>query len=281
MYCNRILFVFILYFALNLSHGQKDIKFFRNDYIYLEATESFYKINSLNKNFFDAKRACSLEGASLWYPENKEEAEAVISYWNSTQPTWWSVTLGMSDLIVKGLFETIDGKPVSDVYHNWNLGEPNNSGNIEDCVVIFSTGKMNDISCNTMNPFICKKTLQSLEWDQQCNMPDLDYKYNEKTGKCYKIHPVPLNWTEAYNVCSSEQSHLPVANDWVVINTLVKLFETAPKEWNAGSYLRGIYHLGIHNRFNDGWQTVKGTPFNNSLALWGTRLNDGSYDQGA
>nr|QWY13112.1 IML15 [Mythimna separata] len=278
MFSNKILVVFIVYFALNLSHGQKDVKFFRNDYVYLDATESFYKINSLIKNFFDAKRACALEGASLWYPENQEEADAVISHWNSTQPTWWAVTIGMSDLIVKGLFETIDGKRVADVYHNWNLGEPNDSGN-EDCVIIFSSGKMNDVACDRKFPYFCKKTLQSLEWNQACNMPDLDYSLNEKSGKCYKVHSVPLNWTDAYNVCSSEQSYLSVANSWLEINDLVKLTETKLKDWNGGSYLRGIYHLGFHSRFNEGWQTVQGTPVNGSIALFGSRLNEGSHDQ--
>ncbi|KAJ8732503.1 hypothetical protein PYW07_015102 [Mythimna separata] len=216
MFPYKILVVFIVHFAVNLAHGQKDVKFFRKDYVYLDATKSFYKINSLPKNFFDAKRACALEGASLWYPENQEEADAVISYWNSTQHTWWSVTLGMSDLLVKGLFETIDGKPVADVYHNWSTGEPNDSGT-EDCVVIMSSGKMNDVSCNRKFPYFCKKTLQSLEWNKPCNMPDLDYHLNEKSGNCYK--------------------------------------------------------------FNEGWQTVQGTPVNGSIALWGSRLNEGSHDQ--
>lgn len=279
MNSKRILVVFIVYFASNFSHGLKDKKFFRNDYTYLEATESFYKISPLPKTFSDAKKACSLEGASLWYPENQEEADAVISYWNSTQPTWWSVTLGMSDLLVKGLFETIDGKRVADVYHNWSIGEPNNYLGIEDCVILFVNGKMIDVPCDKMNPYICKKTLETLEWNQHCNMPDLDYTYNEKSGNCYKLHSVPLNWTDAYNVCSSEQSYLSVVNNWLELEDLVKLTETGPKTWDAGSYIRGMYHLGFHNRFNEGWQTVKGTALNGSVALWGHQLSGGINDQ--
>lgn len=52
---------------------------------------------------------CALEGASLFYPEDDNEAHAVLSFWNNTQP-FWSVHVGISDLIVKGVFETIHGK---------------------------------------------------------------------------------------------------------------------------------------------------------------------------
>lgn len=54
---------------------------------------------------------CALEGASLFYPENDDEAHAVLSFWNATQPYRW-VYVGISDLIVKGVFETIDGKHI-------------------------------------------------------------------------------------------------------------------------------------------------------------------------
>lgn len=52
---------------------------------------------------------CALEGASLFYPEDDNEAQAVLAFWNVTQPFSW-VFIGISDLIAKGVFETIDGK---------------------------------------------------------------------------------------------------------------------------------------------------------------------------
>ena len=93
----------------------------------------------------------------------------------------------------------------------------------------------------------------------QQNVYFLEYAYNAKSGSCYKLHATPLNWTDAYNVCSAEQSYLAVLNNWMEVDELVKLTETGPKDWIAGSYLRGMYHVGFHNRFNDGWSTVKGT----------------------
>lgn len=41
-------------------------------------------------------------------------------------------------------------------YTNWNRGEPNDAGGIEDCVSMINTGKWNDINCFFSKPFVCK-----------------------------------------------------------------------------------------------------------------------------
>lgn len=86
---------------------------------YIETFGSYYKFHSTPKPWRDAKRICSEEGASLFYPENTAEANAVISYWKLTENdsqhgttgTWHTgwVYVGMSDIISEGVFETIDG----------------------------------------------------------------------------------------------------------------------------------------------------------------------------
>ena len=61
------------------------------------------------RTWADAKRVCTLEGGTFWHPDNENEANAVISFWNSTQPhiTW--VYVGLSDTVSKKLFETTEG----------------------------------------------------------------------------------------------------------------------------------------------------------------------------
>ena len=87
---------------------------FRDDYNYIEAVKSFYKYHRTPKNWRDAKRVCAQEGTSLFYPENSDEANAVISFWKPYQTntpiddSW--VFVGISDIISEGEFETIDGK---------------------------------------------------------------------------------------------------------------------------------------------------------------------------
>lgn len=52
---------------------------------------------------------CEMEGATLFYPDDDDEANSVISFWNETQPFSW-VFVGISSPNVKRVFETVDGK---------------------------------------------------------------------------------------------------------------------------------------------------------------------------
>ena len=80
------------------------------DYTYIETSKALYKIHTTPQTWNDARRMCAREGASLFYPENSDEADAVLSFWNRTQPTYERLFLGMSELMDRGIFETIDGK---------------------------------------------------------------------------------------------------------------------------------------------------------------------------
>lgn len=87
---------------------QRDKKFFRKDYTFLEATNTFYKIHTIQRSWADAKKICKLEGASFYYAENDDEAKVVLDFWHQTQPLP-RVWVGISDLVAKGVFETYDG----------------------------------------------------------------------------------------------------------------------------------------------------------------------------
>ncbi|KAJ8725733.1 hypothetical protein PYW08_003916 [Mythimna loreyi] len=250
------------------SYGQSADKFFRNDYNYMEPYQSFYKLHTTIRTWTDAKRVCALEGATLWHPDHDNEANDLIAFWKRTKPQIEWIFVGLSDLLVEGLFETVNGKPISQVYNNWEPGQPDNYRGVQDCTRLKNSGGMDDIECTAKYPFICKKTLSSLEWNNQCNIPDVDYIYNNVNGNCYKLHTTPMSWTEAYAVCQAEQSTLAVVRSQSDADFLAKLSESTPKPRVTGKYQRGIYHLGFHNRLNEGWQTVTGTPLNINDDVW-------------
>ncbi|KAJ8725734.1 hypothetical protein PYW08_003917 [Mythimna loreyi] len=171
-------------------------------------------------------------------------------------------------MLVEGVFETVDGKSISEVYTNWRQGEPNNHGN-EDCVdFTIDNEKMNDNSCGRPFHFICKKSLKTLDWNFNCDIPNLDYTLSKQSAKCYKLHTTPLNWNEAYSQCQLEQSSLAVINNNYERDFLVKLLESTPRPRVTTQYQRGMYHLGFYNKLNQGWQTVKGTPLNVDKDAW-------------
>ncbi|XP_028037911.1 C-type mannose receptor 2-like [Bombyx mandarina] len=259
-----------------LIHGQRENKFFRKDYTYIESTESFYKIHTLFKKWVDAKKTCEMEGATFFYPDDKFEFDAVTTYWNTTQPFEW-ISIGISAQMAKGVFETVDGVSIMDVYNKWKPGEPNDSHNNEDCVVIHrNDGLMNDDDCAKSFPFICKKTLASLEWNVNCDIPNTDYAYSDVLGRCYKMYLTPMTWSEAYRVCSADQSYLAIINTKEEADHLVNMTRLAPKDKVRGKYLAGAVFLGFHNKNKDGWTTIKGGALDNSgYTQWGNGQPDG------
>ncbi|KAJ8722622.1 hypothetical protein PYW07_003802 [Mythimna separata] len=166
------------------SYGERSNKFFRNDYNYIEAFQSFYKLHPIPQNWTDAKRVCALEGATLWHPENDNEANELIASWQKANPNIEWIFVGLSDLLVEGVFETVSGKPTSQVYSKWDPSQPDNYRGIQDCVRLKNIGVLDDVECHHKYPFTCKKTLSSLEWNYQCKIPNLDYVYNKLNNNC-------------------------------------------------------------------------------------------------
>ena len=66
------------------------------------------------------------------------------------------VWIGFTDNGTEGAFGWSDGTPAK--YTNWNPGEPNNSGGVEDCagVNFGDWGYWNDYDCASALPFVCE-----------------------------------------------------------------------------------------------------------------------------
>merc|ERR1711998_731875 len=64
------------------------------------------------------------------------------------------VWIGYTDEIVEGEWKWIDGS--GSVYTNWAEGEPNDSGDNEDCGQMYFDGSWNDNDCSTQLAFICE-----------------------------------------------------------------------------------------------------------------------------
>nr|QWY13107.1 IML10 [Mythimna separata] len=263
---------FLVFLFLNFasdSYGQRAKNYFRKDYNYIEEVKASYKIHATPRSWTDAKQVCALESATLFYPENQKEARVVTSFWKETKPELKEMWIGLSDLLVEGVFETVDGKPISDVYVNWRFTEPNNRDDNEDCVALKDEdGQMNDLNCRIHAHFICKKSLNTLDWNFDCDMPNLDYTLGHGIGKCYKLHTTPLTWNEAYAICQLEQSTLAVINNKRERDYLVKLTASIPRPRVKEQYQRGIYHLGFYNKLKQGWKTVEGIALNVDNDAW-------------
>ena len=72
-----------------------------------------------------------------------------------------SILQSISDYDLDSLYLFVSGHIWSDfspvTYTYWAPGEPNNAGNVEDCVEMYpNDGKWNDIRCDGKRNWICK-----------------------------------------------------------------------------------------------------------------------------
>jgi len=121
-------------------------------------TGNCYKSFSSTAEWPDAKTACENWGGYLVTIHFQDEMTFVDNLASCGQ--FW---IGLSDLKSENTFQWTDGALLANsaAYANWDPGEPNNKGNSEDCVHVYSNGKWNDEDCDADKCFVCEKNLQS------------------------------------------------------------------------------------------------------------------------
>ncbi|XP_041352343.1 macrophage mannose receptor 1-like [Gigantopelta aegis] len=115
------------------------------------------KVTSYKKQFPGARAKCSEAGDRLVVLDT-ERKNAVVSVYVNTNigPAWYII--GLSDVQTEGAFLWEDGHVVT--FTKWRLGEPNDDGGKEDCVVLESKIKSwVDIPCTYSELYICEKLL--------------------------------------------------------------------------------------------------------------------------
>jgi hypothetical protein len=101
-----------------------------------------------------ARAACLAQSGDLASITSAVENAFVAA--NITATSW----LGGTDAASEGTWLWSNGDAFS--YTNWNAGEPNNSGGIENCNTIYGAatgllGLWNDADCTTMYPYVCER----------------------------------------------------------------------------------------------------------------------------
>jgi len=124
--------------------------------------------------------------------------------------------IGFTDDHTEGTFQFSSG--ASPAYANsaglWNTGEPNNSGGNENCAQVWSTGKLNDLSCTTT-------TVGSGDYLWGCceapaspvNTCPAGFTGQDASGMCYKALTVSggYSWDAASSACRALNS----GNAWL------------------------------------------------------------------
>ncbi|KAG8222666.1 hypothetical protein J437_LFUL003788 [Ladona fulva] len=93
---------------------------------------------------------CEDEGGHLAVVDSKEEGGVLITLIKKEQ-----TYIGAHDRVTEGKFMTIFGASMGN-HIAWSGNQPDNSGGNEHCVTITTSGKLNDVPCTHIAPFICE-----------------------------------------------------------------------------------------------------------------------------
>uniref|UniRef100_I3MWG4 Fc epsilon receptor II n=1 Tax=Ictidomys tridecemlineatus TaxID=43179 RepID=I3MWG4_ICTTR len=118
---------------------------------WLHFRQKCYYFGQGAKRWVQARFTCDdLEGR-LVSIHSQEEQDFLTKRANK-RGSW----IGLRDLDLEGEFIWMDGSPLD--YSNWNLGEPNNGDQGEDCVMMLGSGKWNDASCRgELDAWVCEQ----------------------------------------------------------------------------------------------------------------------------
>uniref|UniRef100_A0A8C0JBE1 C-type lectin domain-containing protein n=1 Tax=Chelonoidis abingdonii TaxID=106734 RepID=A0A8C0JBE1_CHEAB len=84
---------------------------------------------------------------------NSHAQQNFIMYRTRNQRFW----IGLSDKNSEGEWKWIDGSNSTTGFTYWKEGEPNNSGQNEDCAHVWTYGEWNDVDCTYKCYYICEK----------------------------------------------------------------------------------------------------------------------------
>lgn len=116
--------------------------------------EGAFLVCETPRTWADARAFCQTRGSDLAVVDSAAKNAWLASL--SPEAAW----LGLSDSAIEGTFAWVNGSAVGTSY--WNDGEPNDSGGVEDCVGMFTSGdtagKWNDFDCSATHAFFCEDT---------------------------------------------------------------------------------------------------------------------------
>ncbi|XP_070610687.1 C-type lectin lectoxin-Thr1-like [Erythrolamprus reginae] len=118
-----------------------------------------YKVFDDYKNWTDAEMFCRKykPGCHLASIHSSEESDDLAEYVTDYHSSGGRVWIGLNDPKKQRTWEWTDRSRNSHL--KWNPGEPNNSGNNEDCVELWDGSgynNWNDENCVSERPFLCQ-----------------------------------------------------------------------------------------------------------------------------
>ncbi|XP_041975633.1 C-type mannose receptor 2-like [Aricia agestis] len=207
-------------FVCNLLSNIAGAKFekFRNDYMWADQVQTYYKLHGQPTHWYQAKQSCEDEGTMLLIPDTFNEMDNIKVLMSNMKSEYSAIFVGIHDQYSDGNYVTVRGDHLTGTVQGimWAEGSPDSYEDNEHCVVMNRLGLLDDRPCTDVYPFICKIAADDFKYHEECDGFDTGYVLqNVSVGqhpKCYKFHREPLSWFEAYATCFREEGELAIIN---------------------------------------------------------------------
>ncbi|XP_046735841.1 hemolymph lipopolysaccharide-binding protein-like isoform X2 [Diprion similis] len=126
----------------------------RKNYIYTPGIGA-HKLHTATSSWNMARHNCQDEGGHLAVINSADEAQIIGHLVDTANLDM--IWIGAHDLFNTGEFVTVQGESIFKAgYNSWERGEPNNAENVEHCVTIKRSGRLNDRNCRDTLSYICE-----------------------------------------------------------------------------------------------------------------------------
>ncbi|KAJ9574201.1 hypothetical protein L9F63_008457 [Diploptera punctata] len=125
----------------------------------------YYKLYINLRSWQEAERMCAADNGHLAIINSESESvvlkqllsEVTVVPGTDSETNDYAL-IGFHDLYVEGEYLTVLGSLLNTTgYNKWHEGNPDNGLGVEDCGGIHrNSGKLVDLSCETIYPFICE-----------------------------------------------------------------------------------------------------------------------------
>ncbi|XP_048764963.2 uncharacterized protein LOC125672790 [Ostrea edulis] len=118
--------------------------------------DHIYIVGDSPNDWISAEKQCRLDYGGYLAEINSAEENSWIRDSIMTPASITDLWIGANDLDVEDEFTWSSNKDALR-YRNWKTGEPNDSKDNEDCVILKNSGMWNDYRCDSSRAFICEK----------------------------------------------------------------------------------------------------------------------------
>ncbi|XP_061707701.1 macrophage mannose receptor 1-like [Cydia pomonella] len=215
-----------------------------SDYVYRAEVDAWLRLHMVPAIWSDAGMRCYLEGGTLASPTTKAMARAMSAMMAEHKLTR-SVFTGINSILSRENFKSLEGVPLLSIPPRWAAGQPDNENSDEDCVALTGAGELADMSCESVLPYFCRK-----ENDHKCGAKNNGYKWEPRTGSCYKFHRGSKTWRRALVACHAEGGHLAVINNQIESAVLKDIMNDVDENRHA--------FIGFMQYYDKEWATING-----------------------